>query len=50
MAREARKGQSLMDKPESLAMLGIQETWRQRKHRERKTTTKRTRSQRNLKK
>jgi len=36
MAREARKGQSLMDKPEPLTMLGIQDIWRKRKHREKK--------------
>jgi len=36
MAREARKGHSLMDTPEPLAMLGIQDTGRRRKQREKK--------------
>jgi len=38
MARETRKGQSLMDTPEPLTMLGIQDTGRRRKHTDKKST------------
>jgi hypothetical protein len=40
MARETRKGKSLMDKPEPMAMMGMQDTGRRRKHREEKKTNK----------
>jgi hypothetical protein len=40
MARETRKGKSLMDKPEPMAMIGMQDTGRRRKHREEKKTNK----------
>ena len=42
MATEARKGQSLRDKPEPLAMLGMQDTGRRSKHREKKKPIKYT--------
>ena len=42
MARETRKGKSLMDKPEPLAMMGMQDTGRRRKHREEKKPIKYT--------
>ena len=40
MARETRQGKSLIYKPEPLAMMGMQDTGRRRKHREEKKPNK----------